>query len=66
MERAKRRRAFGRALRAPITDEAVEHLQEMLLGFKARGKASAVCEDGAPDLAAGPAGSNKRRHREGP
>jgi hypothetical protein len=65
MERAKRRRAFSRALRAPVADEAVEHLQELLLGSEARSEASAVCEDGGPDLVAGPAGSNKRRHREG-
>ena len=65
MERAKRRRAFSRALRAPVADEAVEHLQKLLFEPDARREASAVCEDGAPDLLAGPGGINKRRDREG-
>jgi hypothetical protein len=65
MERAKRRQAFSRALRAPVADEAVEQLQELLFGSEARSEASAVCEDGAQDLLAGPGRSNNRRDREG-
>jgi predicted RNA-binding protein YlxR (DUF448 family) len=55
VDQAARRQAFGRALRAPVTAEAVDRLQQGLRSVAAQeGCPPQVCEDGDAGRVAGP------------